>query len=291
MEKEASSRFRDLINDFFIRSEFLYEGQTISKVWNRICICMDILQNTERACVSFFSKNKEDISYLELYGFFQSLYLQQDSVERLYKTIVDNNFKIKKIAELDTISKYRNCYAGHPIDKKENKQVTSHGLASYVTDDFHLQTYSWGDNGGLSNIKLKEVYKNQENEIDKLLKVMIKKLETMIQEKIDKLKTIDTNIDMNWGLFSGSFYNRDIPMAEHHFNGLKEKVKKIMSEVISIFGGKLEEAQTMDVLFSELDYCLENFPGFDYNVMNNRIYLYFLENKLEELKLFFEELP
>ena len=113
----------------------------------------------------------------------------------------------------------------------------------------------------------------------------------MIQEKIDKLKAIDTNADMYWGLFSGSFYNRDLPMAEHHFKGLKEKIKKIMSEVVSIFGGKLEEAQTMDVLFSELDYCLENFPGFDYNVMNNRIYLYFLENKLEELKLFFEELP
>ena len=76
MEGETSSEFRDLINDFFIKSEFLYDGQNVSKSWSGICICMDILQNTERACVSFFSKKKEEISYLEIYGFFQSLYLQ-----------------------------------------------------------------------------------------------------------------------------------------------------------------------------------------------------------------------
>lgn len=101
--------------------------------WHILCSSMDVIGDTTLAISNFRKKgigSKDGEKYLRLYGVLQSIFLQQDAIKFLYKTIknsCDNKNVLKKWGEClpDTwkeIRKYRNLIVGHPVDNSSYEE-------------------------------------------------------------------------------------------------------------------------------------------------------------------------
>jgi hypothetical protein len=292
-QEKKSHLFRDLFNDSLVKTNFCYDKHgKYSHQWNQICICMDTLENTEYAMERFFELG--DFSYLEVYGFFQALYIQQDTIEHLYKIIAGIKLDLKtNYPLLEKIREKRNCYAGHPIvSRDDNKQTPKgyHGVSAQFSK-FNIEVYNWFDgSSSYESIDLKELYGIQKEEINKILRILIKKMQKIKKDKQRLIKKLKVDFYFEKELFFRFFWKKDKTLSEKMFLSLKDRYLRLISQVKRYYGNQLESLSGLDLVDKEIEFCLSNFPGFDNLNIGNQIYLNFLEKKMIEFKEMLNEI-
>ncbi len=199
--------------------------------WDRICSSSDVINDTMRAIGSYVKSdypNKDvGLQYLSVYGLLQALYLQQDAVEDMFKTLrkcyprQSQKFLYKWSDDLEKIRQLRNETTGHPTG-------TFDGVFTYINrsslSKWHFKKLRSSkakgkaeDNEFLS-VDLFSVLKKQTLAIENDLRTLvekIKEIEKMCYEKYkDRLAAItkgaieDDILTIAEGLFSQSEANQ-----------------------------------------------------------------------------------
>ena len=113
--------------------------------WDKICSCMDVLEDTQLAIDSFF--NLPDFSgynggYLYLYGLLQAFFLQQDSTNHLSQALFGKPIDWKgDYPDIFLVRDLRNDATGHPTSR--NNDQSFHYIARYSVSkqSFKLASY------------------------------------------------------------------------------------------------------------------------------------------------------
>ncbi len=132
--EETLSKLRDLINSSTHKRKKLIDDR---KKWLIVCSAMDVIGDTELAIKSY-EDTKEKIddgkTYLFIYGLLQSMYVQQDAVTNIRKTLNVPPFNKDEEEKLKYIREIRNDIIGHPTkrergDVKRSNFITRRGLS------------------------------------------------------------------------------------------------------------------------------------------------------------------
>jgi hypothetical protein len=116
------------LEDFPRRSRLLLSD----KKWLRIWSCYSTIEDADEAIAAFLIASEPDNSQiglwiLKVYGFLQSLFVQQDAIASLIEELVPDEvtteFVPKNNNELDHIRQIRNDIAGHPTNR-QNKEFS-----------------------------------------------------------------------------------------------------------------------------------------------------------------------
>ncbi len=145
--------------------------------WNIICVAMDTLEDSCLALLDFESKGfgkNDGNKYLRLYGFFQAIILQQDSINNLYKIFLKKKLKTKKSA-WKQLRDLRNLTTGHPINYGEfrnDKKVKRCFISRITINNKGFQLIIWNKEKGkddFKNIDLNLIYGQYKSEAIKYL--------------------------------------------------------------------------------------------------------------------------
>ncbi len=95
--------------------------------YNKFCVALDTLEDSVLAirdyCQAGFG-GREGESYLRLYGLFQAVFLQQDSIRSLWQVSFEEEFPAPAInSAWKIIREIRNDATGHPIEVTRNTEV------------------------------------------------------------------------------------------------------------------------------------------------------------------------
>lgn len=151
--------------------------------WDRICSSSDIINDTIRAIESYVKSDYPDkdigLQYIFIYGLLQALYLQQDSVENLFKVLhkcypQDQKFLYKPSNELKEVRELRNETTGHPTG-------TFDGIFTYINrglGKWHFKRLRSSKAGGneFPHVDLFSVLKKQAFAIKNDLEILVEKL-------------------------------------------------------------------------------------------------------------------
>lgn len=163
---EIAGKIRDNVN-----KTNLYEKNLIDD-WNIICVAMDTLEDSCLALLDFESRGvgkNDGEKYLRLYGFFQAIILQQDSIINLYKIFLKKEFDTKKSA-WKQLRYLRNLTIGHPINYGEfrnNKKVKRCFISRITIDNTGFQIIIWNkekEKDDYENIDLNLIYGQYKSE-------------------------------------------------------------------------------------------------------------------------------
>ncbi len=180
--KSYISKIRVLINKTILKS-LLLKNQ---KKWNLMCGSIDAIESTQLA-VDYYNCLDKDTgyNYLIIYGLFQSLYVQQDSVLNLCKSIGIQMSKkdIKaKYPELWKIRQLRNKGIGHPSKDRENN---THSML-IEGDSVELFSYSEAGEFSHSTHNISECIETQNRLLCKIVQQVIEGMKLMEQKHKDK---------------------------------------------------------------------------------------------------------
>ncbi|MCE5339772.1 MAG: hypothetical protein LLF92_01415 [Planctomycetaceae bacterium] len=159
-----------------------------------MCGSLDTVESAQMAIDSYNCLNKENIKdigqKLIIYGLFQALYIQQDAVLNLCKSIGiplpenEKDFK-KKYPEVYEIRQLRNKGIGHP--SKEGNTNSTHGM---LIDNDSIELFSYTETGqfSYSEYKISDCIKKQNQSLCGIIQEVIKKMESIEKEHKDKYK-------------------------------------------------------------------------------------------------------
>jgi hypothetical protein len=188
--KSLIYKIRELINKPILNSLLSKE----IKKWNLMCGSLDAIESTQLAIDSYNCLNKDDIKkigeHLMIYGLFQALYVQQDSVSNLCKSIGiplpknEKDFK-NKYPELYEVRQLRNKGIGHP--SKEGNTNSIHGM---LIDNDSIELFSYTETGEFSctKYKISDCIEKQNQSLCGMLRKVIKKMRSMEKEHKNKYK-------------------------------------------------------------------------------------------------------
>ena len=185
---------RELINKPILNSLLSQDH----KKWNLMCGSLDAIESSQSAVDSYIGLNKDNLGYigpqLIIYGLFQALYVQQDSVSNLCESM-DMAFLLK-IDDINTqhpklyeIRQLRNKSIGHPTpsskDKKTKKIKSTHGM---LIDNDSVELFSYTETGEFSHAKYKisDCIEKQSRLLSGILQKVIEKMRSMEKEHKDK---------------------------------------------------------------------------------------------------------
>ncbi|MCY3826868.1 MAG: hypothetical protein OXG10_05755 [Candidatus Dadabacteria bacterium] len=161
--------------------------------WDRICSSSDVINDTLQAIGSYVKSDYPDedvgLRYLYVYGLLQALYLQQDAVECLFKTLrkcypKNRKFSYKQSTDLKGIRQLRNETTGHPTE-------THNGVFTYINrgslSKWHFQKLRSSKAGGneFSSVDLFSMVKKQALSIESDLRTLVEKI-----KEIEKMEII-----------------------------------------------------------------------------------------------------
>ena len=143
---------------------------------------MDTLEDSCLALLDFESKNfgkNDGEKYLRLYGFFQAIILQQDSITNLYKIFLKKKLNTKNSA-WKKLRDLRNLTIGHPINYGEfwnDKKVKRCFISRITINNTGFQLIIWNKEKGkddYESIDLNLIYGQYKSEVTKHLQEMYK---------------------------------------------------------------------------------------------------------------------
>lgn len=154
-----------------------------------MCGSLDTIESTQLAVDSYNCLNIKDtgLQYLIVYGLFQSLYVQQDSVLNLCKSMdipLPKEKDIKtKYPELYEIRQLRNKSIGHPSG--EGKTDNTHGI---LIEEDSIELFSYTKTGDFSHTayKISDCIEKQNQSLCGFIQQVIKRMKSMEQEHKDK---------------------------------------------------------------------------------------------------------
>ncbi len=178
-------KIRDLVNKYPLEESL----QSNARAWNEICAGMDTIEDTQEAISLYLSlPNFKGFSgeYLYLYGLFQSLYVQQDSVCSLYKLFLGKDIYLEKeYPRLYKVREYRDDIFGHPVNRKNHRShVISRPMIS--KDSIQVLDYFSDKPHTFRTISIQKCIEIQHHDILTILKIIQKQLDKMQKDLSSK---------------------------------------------------------------------------------------------------------
>jgi len=186
------SALEQQIRNYLNNNTTLYERYFKSHLdgWNALCVAMDTLGDT---CLSLEYYEASGIGneygekYLKLYGLLQAIFLQQDSIRKIYRIFIESDLQSDSDSAWAKIRDLRNLTVGHPIEKKPIKKKheteTKRSFISRVTihsDGFQLIVWNKNkEEKECKELNLKSLYEKYKTEA-------IEHLENIYQAQIMK---------------------------------------------------------------------------------------------------------
>jgi len=105
--------------------------------------------------------------YLRIYGFFQAVFLQQDSISQLYRTFLHSQLQININSAWQQLRDLRNLTVGHPIEKKNKRGIERCLISRAMIRNNGLQLIVWEQSrnrDSIENINLAHLYKECKSE-------------------------------------------------------------------------------------------------------------------------------
>lgn len=172
---------RDLVNSYPLIGEL----QKRDRDWRKLCASMDTIEDTEEAIIIY--KNLPDFSaddgaYLYLYGLFQVLFVQQDSVNALNNALFDEDISFQdmgKYSDLKKVREIRNDLFGHPADRTDPDEGNRSHIISRMTiskEFFQALDYYTKRKDTYRTIDVFDCIKKQNTNINEALKAICGKL-------------------------------------------------------------------------------------------------------------------
>lgn len=185
--EEACSDFRNLINSVTHEREELIED--IQK-WLVVCSSMDVIDDTELAIKAYEKlgcKIDQGKAYLAIYGLLQAMYVQQDAVFNIRKTLDTPRFNDQEEKNLLYIREIRNDTVGHPT-KRSQKDIKHRANFLHRYDmsltRFTLQKSHFEREIGDEFVEIEplELIENQREIITKFLNFLISSLKDRVNK-------------------------------------------------------------------------------------------------------------
>lgn len=192
---QQEQKIRDLINEPRKQHDLIKD----LGLWSQLCACLDVIGDTELAIASYRAKKPDadmGTRYLAVYGLLQALFLQQDALFNLCKSLsisdsINNYPKLKEIRET------RNMTIGHPTKLNRNKKISYHFISRITLNMKGFTLLSNDDTGQqiISNISISELIAEQSKYASLILESIINMLEQeekshKEQFKMEKLASI-----------------------------------------------------------------------------------------------------
>jgi len=162
------------------------------KKWNLLCGSLDAIESTQLAVDSYngFKKSRPKdvgLEHLIVYGLFQSLYVQQNSVRYLCESIDITMPKKEKdfeteYPELHRIRQLRNKGIGHPSKERASN---THGV---LINGNSIELHSYTETGEFSfaTYEITDCIEKQNESLCQIMHRVIEEMESMEQEHKDK---------------------------------------------------------------------------------------------------------
>ena len=167
---------RDLVNSHRRQTKLLKD----SRNWQRLCSSMDTIEDVEEA-INEYQRLSEfsDIGsgYLYLYGLFQTMYVQQDAIESLSKSLLKEKINFQKAyPNLFEIREIRNDIFGHPTNRDGDKRSHIISRITMKKASFDVLDY-YDDYNDSRTINVLQAIEQQSKDIETILRRIKNKLE------------------------------------------------------------------------------------------------------------------
>lgn len=190
---EKVSQFFDWINLPIVQNYYIKDLQN----WDALCASLHILNDLQRPKKEYF--DLKAINHLEAIGIVQKLYIEQDTMQTLQNTILENKYDGFKLNKYDKVRDTRNKVFGHPSDKSQKKPIkikTRHFFDIKDSEKQIIKHLYWGTEKEIESedlIILNLVIENSEatlaylQEIEKDCKIKFKKIMDNYTVKFDDI--------------------------------------------------------------------------------------------------------
>ena len=287
MIENIFEEIREICNHPWKR-ELLFQDKII---WNKLWTSLDVIEDSQIAIddyanLSEFSSNEK--GYLYVYGILHALYLQQDALCNLNKSLFgqDIDFKID-YPELYNIREIRNNSIGHPTDRGNGKSF--HGISRTTIQKKGFQMMSsfpkTGEEDEFTDINVLSCIETQGGLFKVILNQTMEKLKSDFENhklKFKDSKLIDLvhkSIDYQFSKLYENI-NRDYALVEINFETIFETYNNIKKGIIERYSA-LSALSGIELNTEMLDYLF------------NRLQRDLIENKIEdklELQIFIDAL-
>lgn len=287
MIENISEEIREICNHPW-KSELLFQDKII---WNRLWTSLDVIEDSQIAIddytnLSEFSSNEK--GYLYVYGILHALYLQQDALCNLNKSLFGQVIDFKKdYPELYNIREIRNNSIGHPTDRGNGKSF--HGISRMTIQKKGFQMMSsfpkTDEEDEFTDINVLSCIETQRGLFKVILNQTMEKLKSDFENhklKFKDSKLIDLvhkSIDYQFSKLYENI-NRDYALVEINFETIFETYNNIKKGIIERYSS-LSALSGIELNTEMLDYLF------------NRLKRDLIENKIEdklELRIFIDAL-
>lgn len=297
--QQLNQTIRDFLNSSKITKTEVFLKKD-KGFWNQLWVCIDTIDDTELALNNFVSLNTEDFeksAYINTYGLLQALYLQQDAVNNLKESLLNEKINWSKdYPSVFNIRDIRNETTGHPTKNIKKKE----GIVNYCTIDrssiskngFNYMLWR-GKEVEQKRADFLELIQNQQKALFKELSKILTELN--YKEINHKTKFKGKNLSSllpNNNLYSFKILRQIAydELAWRIFLSYKETYSKIKKGIEDRYGAldKMLRIQGTKILIDELDnifakiFFLKNDK--QNNEMDINIYSDALVQRLSELK-------
>lgn len=173
--KELEEQIRNLINAPRKHSNIFQD----SAKYHQLCSCLDVIGDTERA-LRAYEEMQDSVqpgsSYILVYGFLQTLFVQQDAVSNLHEAL---QIRYKPDSLLVKIRELRNDAIGHPTKRGggEGKSFSFISRPSVTKAGFNLMTIVPNQGRPMfRQVSLNELLDSQHDQLEKALTALLQAL-------------------------------------------------------------------------------------------------------------------
>ena len=188
--KDKILNFVKQIDSLISNQEFLEKYLSDNNKVFKVKSSLYVLQDTQLVINLYLSKNlikisklsnwleKKSLSYLIVYGFLQSLYIQQNAIKSLCKalnicekSIINGNPKLRNIRNI------RNHTIGHPSDRHDKGESF---LSQQTVNQYSFKyTEFKNDSTNIIDVDIKKLAKQQIFEIEQIIDKIYQELSIM----------------------------------------------------------------------------------------------------------------
>lgn len=257
------SKIRDCINHPWKKALLLSN----KNYWRMLCASMDVLEDTQQGinhyfCLPNFSAN--DGGYLFLYGLLQCLFVQQDAVSNLNRSLLGTEINWKINSDMHNIRELRNDAIGHPTGRR-NQSFHFLTRVSIRKNSFDIMSLG-AKSSGTKHIKLQDIKQLQESSIIGILDNILNYLKSELMEHKDKFKgqNLMSLIPATFGYYMEKVYegiNSDHPLASMHLDLIKKTHQSIKDGISERYGGS-DVLESVKCITDKIDYVLDKMSAY-----------------------------
>jgi hypothetical protein len=164
--------------------------------WYQLCTSLDTVDDTDAAMSAYLDNDfptSNGERYLRIYGVLQSMYVQQDSLHDLIRTVQPSTeINVKDL--LKDVRQARNASVGHPTRHKRGGVVSTNAIVqmSMRKDGFELLSFPRTNDRVFQYVEVRELIGKQREEATRILTEVIEDLRR--QEEAHRAEFRDTKM-------------------------------------------------------------------------------------------------